>query len=198
MRHTCTLTQFCSDPSTSGAQNTRAGEPLPRRPGPAAARAIPYLEVPHELHWWITHPTLNLPDPSPGRIDPRSAGLGVSGEPSAAGAPSPVSPAAARSPFHPKPPDPESTRTIRSRPPDPNPAAGNQTYRFALHVLLKSPSLLLISTRSLNLFKNIYTQAQFLTLRPPNFFNFEPAIQPLSFCELDPRINVYLHFSPQF
>ena len=67
-----------------------------------------------------------------------------------------------------------------------------------MHVLLKSPSLLLISTRSLNLFKNIYTQAQFLTLRPPNFFNFEPAVQPLSFCELDPRINVYLRFSPQF
>ena len=46
--------------------------------------------------------------------------------------------------------------------------------------------------------KNNYTHAQFLTLRSPNFFNFEPAVQPLSFCELDPRINVYLRFSPQF
>ena len=88
--------------------------------------------------------------------------------------------------------------SIRPRPPDPNPAAGNQTYRFALHVLLKSPSLLLISTRSLNLFKNIYTQAQFLTLRPPNFFNFEPAVQPLSFCALYPRFNVYLCLGHQF
>ena len=34
--------------------------------------------------------------------------------------------------------------------------------------------------------------------RPLTFLEIEPAVQPLPFCDLDPRINVYLRFSPQF
>ena len=51
-------------------------------------------------------------DPIPALICPWNAGFANPGEPSAAEAPSPATPAAGRSPFRPEPLDPESTRTI--------------------------------------------------------------------------------------
>ena len=139
-----------------------------------------------------------LPDPSPGRIDPWSAGLGVSGEPSAAGAPSPPARPFTLSRQIQNQRARLDLGSIRSRPPDPNPAAGNQTYRFALHVLLKSPFLLLKSTRSLNLFKNIYAEALFLSLSPLSSLEIEPAVLPGLFHALDPRTNLYLRLGPRF
>ena len=48
------------------------------------------------------------------------------------------------------------------------------------------------------MFKNIYAEVLFLAFDPLSFFNFEPAVQPGSFCELDPEALVYLRFSPRF
>ena len=54
------------------------------------------------------------------------------------------------------------------------------------------------STRSPTLFRNIYAEALFYSLSPLSSLKIEPAVQPLPFCELDPRINVNLRFSPRF
>ena len=59
-------------------------------------------------------------------------------------------------------------------------------YRFGLNFLLKSPWLFPDSTRGPELFKINYAEVLFLAFDPLSFFNFEPAIQPSSFCELDP------------
>jgi len=48
------------------------------------------------------------------------------------------------------------------------------------------------------MFKNIYAEVLFLAFDPLSFFNFEPAVQPSSFCELGPGISVLLRFSPWF
>ena len=57
-------------------------------------------------------------------------------------------------------------------------------------LLLKRPWVSFKSTRGPALFKSISNQAQFLTCRPLCFLELEPAVQPLQFCELDPRSKV--------
>ena len=70
---------------------------------------------------------------------------------------------------------------------DPDPSILNQTYRFALCVLLKRPPTLPKSTSSPILFKNIYAEVLFLAFYPLSFFKIGPAVHVRSFYELDPE-----------
>ena len=76
--------------------------------------------------------------------------------------------------------------------------AHTRRYRFGLDFLLKSPWLFPDSTRSLNLFKNIYAEALFLSLSPLSSLEIEPAVLPGLFHALDPRTNLYLRLGPRF
>ena len=76
---------------------------------------------------------------------------------------------------------------VRSESLDLHPTGLIQRYRFGLRFLLKRPSSSSYSTRSPLMFKNIYAEVLFLAFDPLSFFNFEPAVQPGSFCELDPE-----------
>ena len=73
---------------------------------------------------------------------------------------------------------------------DLDPMAQNRIYRFGLAFLLKSPWTFRELTRGPLQFKNNSRSALFLAFRPLSFPVFEPAIQPLSFCTLDPRSKV--------
>ena len=57
-------------------------------------------------------------------------------------------------------------------------------------ILQMRPRVFLESTRSPSQVKTISNQAQFLTFKPLTLLDFELAIQPLPFCELDPRVKV--------
>ena len=59
-----------------------------------------------------------------------------------------------------------------------------------LDFLLKRPWGLSDSTRSPTLFKNIYAEALFYSLSPLSSLKIQPAVQPGSFCELDPGVSV--------
>jgi hypothetical protein len=74
-----------------------------------------------------------------------------------------------------------------SEPSDPDPSAQIQSYRFGLAILLKSPWTFRELTRGPLQFKSNCSPALFLSHSPLSFLIFEPAVQPLSFCELDPR-----------
>ena len=128
-----------------------AGDALPRRAAPTTAYYTTAVPDPRSRLQWVAHPALNLPDPSPGQIDPRSAGLGVSGEPSAAGTPSPASPAARpfilSRPIENLRPRLDPTLT-KSWPFDPDLAVVIRAYRFGRVLLLKSPPGSEYSTRS--------------------------------------------------
>ena len=78
--------------------------------------------------------------------------------------------------------------SIRSEPLDPDPSAWIHAYRFSLGILLKRPPAFRISTRSPCLCKYIYRSAQIFTGNPLTFPDFKPAVQPGSFCELDPEL----------
>ena len=71
-------------------------------------------------------------------------------------------------------------------------------YHFALAYLLKSPSFSLKSTRSPPIVKSNCGLVQTLTPSPLGSLEFEPAVQPLSFCALTPESMGYLRFSPRF
>ena len=73
-----------------------------------------------------------------------------------------------------------------------------QTYPFALLFLLKRPPVSFKSTRNPQPFKINYSLVQILAHSPLTFLELVPAVQLLFFYALDPRINVYLRFSPQF
>ena len=57
-------------------------------------------------------------------------------------------------------------------------------------VLHKNPSVFLESTRTPLMFKNIYGLAQFLAVNPLSFLEIEPTIQVYRFCELAPETKV--------
>ena len=65
---------------------------------------------------------------------------------------------------------------IRSGPPDRDPTAWIQTYRFGLALFLKRPSAFPYSTRSPPLFKRNCCLVQNLAPSPLSFLNIEPAI----------------------
>ena len=81
-------------------------------------------------------------------------------------------------------------KVTKSKPSDPNPMAQNLRYWFSLSHLLKRPWVFLELTRRPSLFKSIYKPVLFYSPRPLSFLDFEPAVQPLFFCELDPRTKV--------
>ena len=144
-----------------------------------------------------------LIDPSPARILPGKAGFGLLRRCAAAVLAFPASRAAPTRPNRPG----RRIRFLwlrldrpafRSKPPDPDLTARKRRYRFGFTLLLKSPPGSEYSTRSPTLFKNIYAEALFLALSPLSFLEFEPAVQHLTFCELDPGVNVYSCFSPRF
>ena len=143
------------------------------------------------------------PRPNPIPNSPRSAGLGISGEApprdlvSLRPAPPPATPFSLRRPIRILR-LPLDLGSFRSEPPDPKPAAEIQTYRFGLDSFLKSPCTFCYSTRSPPPLKNNYSLAQDFAQTPLSFLNFKPAVQHSFFYALDPRINVYLRFSPRF
>ena len=111
----------------------------------------------------IARSALDAPDPSTGQSDTRSTALGELRRALSRAATGFV----AGGSVPPPPPRPFALdRQIRMQWPrldlgsshlellDPDPSVLNQTYRFAMHVLLKSPFLLLISTRGPELVKN--------------------------------------------
>ena len=63
-------------------------------------------------------------------------------------------------------------------------------YRFSLAFSLKSPWTFRELTRSPLQFKSNCRLALFLSRNPLSFLDFEPAVQPLFFYELDPKVIV--------
>ena len=68
------------------------------------------------------------------------------------------------------------------QPSDRDPTDQIRAYRFSLAYLLKSPRLLLKSTRNPVPFKTNSNQALFYSLKPLTFPDFVPAVQPVRFC----------------
>src|SRR6185312_3508994 len=75
-------------------------------------------------------------------------------------------------------------------PSDLDPMDQIQTYPFALLFLLKRPPVSFKSTRNPQPFKINYSLVQILARSPLSFLEFEPAVQHLTFCELDPGVNI--------
>ena len=73
---------------------------------------------------------------------------------------------------------------------DLDPTAEIHPYPFALAILLKSPSSFLESTRGPAVFKTNYRWAKNLAQTTLSYLEIEPTVQPLTFCELDPRTKV--------
>ena len=143
----------------------------------------------------IARSAVDTPDPSTGRSDPRSTALGELQRALSRAAAGFV----AGGSVPPPPPRPFALdRQIRMQRPrldlgsshlaplDPDPSVLNQTYRFALCVLLKRPPTLPKSTRSPILFKNIYAEVLFLAFYPLSFLKIKPAVHPWQFYVSDP------------
>ena len=138
----------------------------------------------HSWPRWFPRIALTIPGQIPTRFDPRSIDFDELRQAAAARAPFTLSrqilDQRARldlNPSHPEPLDLDPTVWI-------------QAYRFGLALFLKRPSAFPYLTRRPSLFKSIYKPVLFYSLRPLSSLEFEPAIQPLFFYELDPRVLV--------
>ena len=133
--------------------------------------------------------------PGPTRIRPRKAEFGLLRHCAAAGtclrrAPPPSAlPSLLSHPIQDRRPrldlDPS-----RPEPTDRDPTVPIRRYRFGSSPLLKSPWTLYYSTHSPYQVKINYRSAHIFARTPLSFPDFEPAVQPLFFYELDPRVIV--------
>ena len=141
--HKCSDT-FAPSPGPQSSLARARRRALPCRAAVAGAHAAQSLPDPDLSPRRVHHSVLIILGPSPGRIDPRSAGLGVSGDPSAAealfrrSAPPPARPTRLGRLIRNKRPrlDPAA---LKPRPSDLDPTIQIGAYPFGLALFLKSP-----------------------------------------------------------
>ena len=149
----------------------------------------------HSWPRWFARVALTVPGQIPTRFDPRSDDFDELRQAAAARLAAGAASAAARAPFTLSRQilDQRARLDLNPSHPEPldlDPTVWIQAYRFGLALFLKRPSAFPYLTRRPSLFKSIYKPVLFYSPRPLSFLDFEPAIQPLFFCELDPRTKV--------
>ena len=168
---------------------TNGGELRPRRAALVGEALFSQTRNASLSSQWITHAENSLLHRTLGQMTLRSARIAHAGElPSsaAAGVSVPVFRRRSTRPLNPSHPILKRRPRldlvpIRSESPNPDPTDQICRYRFALVLLLKSPSVFLKSTRHPSVCKTNYSWAQILADNPLNFPRIEPAVLTCSF-----------------
>ena len=125
---------------------------------------------------------MNLLGRTAPQIEPRSTPFAISGHPAVERRRAPPFAPPPALPFRPRPPDRD--RTVRV-----NPSPGQiGKVTVSATIFAKEPLRFMGINPQSSQFKSISSLALFLAFRPLSFLVFEPAVQPGSFCELDPDL----------